>query len=102
MALVETDVADLLAEMGFFKVAMMMDLQTYLVAVPEVADDGAFRIEGLEAGAYTLLILVDNSSYDAITYVFTTVTVTESQETNVKLGPDFVTEYAEERQNWGL
>jgi hypothetical protein len=66
-----------------------------MVAEPQLAEDGSFRIENLEPGTYTLLVMAEVDSVAA--YSFKRVMVTESEETHVVLGPDFISENVLER-----
>ena len=86
-----------LAEVGWGKMWEMLDVESSLVADQKLAEDGSFLVEGLEAGVYTMIVMTVPHTllFEQFSYVYRSVTVSDSQETHVILGPDFVTEHIE-------
>lgn len=88
--------SSLLTEMGIHQLFDRPDIETLFVAGTELAKDGSFRLEGLEAGSYTLLALVNASLSGHVNYTYMSVTVSDSHETHIVLGPEYLTEYGPE------
>lgn len=95
--LIYPDISDMLAEGGWAEMGAILAEESSLGAEQKLAEDGSFRLEGLQAGTYTIMVMTmpHTLSFDHFSYVYRSVTVSDSQETHVTLGPDFVTEYVE-------
>ncbi|MCC6698710.1 MAG: carboxypeptidase regulatory-like domain-containing protein [Candidatus Hydrogenedentes bacterium] len=92
--LLRSDISDLLAEDGWEETLRTLDVDEFDVTGLDLAEDGSFEAEGLEAGNYTLIVLADLDIFgDQVTYTFAPVTVSESQEAYVVVGPDYITEH---------
>ncbi len=95
VVLLKGDICDSLAEVGLLGTEMMTNMDAALHAYQEVAEDGSFRMDNLEEGAYTVILVADIGLNSPLTYAFSCAAVSGAQETEIILGPDFVTEYAE-------
>ena len=95
--LMASEFSDLFEEQGIYRTFALLDVEhPFGAGTTVLSSDGSFRLEGLEAGTYAMLTLVNVDLSGRVDYAFTSVTVSESQETHVVLGPDYLTEYEPE------
>ena len=93
---------NLLADAGLLGMLMTMYPEDAPIAVEvDLAEDASFRVDGLEAGVYTLLA-VEMSTFERLSYDFAVVTVSDGQEVHATLGPDWLTEELQERIRFEL
>jgi hypothetical protein len=99
--LLTPDISALLDEGGWAEMGVTLNRGSSPASCRKIAEDGSFLIQGLEPGDYTILVLAlpHTLSITHVSYAYASVTVSDSEESHVILGPDFVTKYVGETGN---
>jgi hypothetical protein len=84
--------SDYLSSVGLIESMWAMGMDITPIAEIEFSEDGSFRVEHLDAGTYTIIVVTEPNFSEQVSYAFAPVNVTDQRETYVTLGHDFITE----------